>query len=123
MIGSAGRPSSATDSRSRRLEPVGRREHRGEAADEEQHDEHEREQQEQDRLVEQRLEVERHAGVDEEDRHEESERDGLDLALDGLAVGLLGVAHDEPPHDARGERAEQHVEVEHDAQRDERRRG
>ncbi len=78
---------------------------------------------EQDRIGQERLEVERDAGVDEEDRHEEAERDGLDLALDRLAVGLVGVAHEEPPHDAGGERAEQHVEVEHDAERDEGRRG
>ena len=76
---------------------------------------------EQDRVVEQRGQVEGHPGVDEEDRHEEAERDGLDLALDGLAVGLVRVAHDQPPHDPRGERAEQHVEIEHDAQRDQRR--
>ena len=74
---------------------------------------------EQDRVCQQGGEVERHARVDEEDRNEEAEGDGLHLALDRLPIGLLGVAHEQPPDDAGRERTQQHVEVEHDAERDE----
>ena len=74
------------------------------------------------RVGEERREVERDPRVDEEDRHEEPEGDGLDLALDHLGVALRGVAHEQPPDDAGRERTQQHVEVEHDAERDERER-
>ena len=60
------------------------------------------------------------ARVDEEHRNEEPVADGLELALDDLGVGLRALRRAAAGDHAGGERAEQHVEVEHDAERDER---
>jgi hypothetical protein len=61
-----------------------------------------------DRLLDDGVRVDRHAGGDEEDRDEETERQPLELVLQALVALRNQLAQ----HESRGERTENGVEVE-----------
>ena len=59
--------------------------------------------------------------VDEKNGHEHAECDRLQLALDVVGIRWFGAGEEDAADNARGERPEQHIEAQGDAQADQRR--
>ncbi|MCU1435136.1 MAG: hypothetical protein JWR71_1861 [Pseudarthrobacter sp.] len=92
------------------------REQRRQAPDDEQEEQEQGYQCESGRAGCESTQVEVYAGVDEEDRHQESERNGIDFRLDDVPVEFGSARDGHLPQNPGSEGTEQHVQSQHHAE-------